>query len=110
MARELITQLVNSEDIVSYECNFISKFIRILVGVGITDSLGNFIVQPEQTYNSYLITGQEYENIIAHNEAKLDVIKKDDLWAAIDQKRLEEIEQKRATLNMPSPDPKPVSI
>lgn len=96
MARDLSIVLADKEDIISYECNFSSKIINILVGIGNIDSEGNFIVQPSQTYKHYSITGDEYDNLMAANESKpANVFRKEDLWSPIDIKNAE-LEQKLA--------------
>ena len=90
MARDLSIVLADKEDIISYECNFASKIINVLVGVGNIDSEGNFIVQPSQTYKHYSITGNEYDTLMAANEAKpANVFRKEDLWNPIDIKNAE---------------------
>jgi hypothetical protein len=90
MPRDLSLILSDKEDIISYECNFPSKIIKILVGVGNTDKDGNFVVQPEQTYRYYSIVDEEFDNLIAANGSKpAGVFRKEDLWGPIDAKNIE---------------------
>lgn len=86
MARNLSKVAVDKEDIISYECNFASKVVNILVGVGSIDLDGNFIVAPNQTYRSYSITGSDFDNLMSSTSTKpANVFRKDDLWEPIDK-------------------------
>lgn len=86
MARDLAKVVADKEDIISYECNFASKVINILVGIGSTDLNGNFIVAPSQTYRSYTIIGSDFDDLMASTSTKpANVFRKDDLWEPIDK-------------------------
>lgn len=94
MARDLLIQVANNEDIVSFECNYINKTARILVGVGTLDKSGTFTPQPEQVYQVYNFTGEKFDQLMGIGNKV--ITNKDDLWPSIDEKRIE-LENLRAT-------------
>lgn len=92
MARLLTVPLANNEDIVSYECNFASKIVRVLVGIGSLDENNNFIPLPDQTYRTYMITGSDFDALLAAGSSKpAGVFRPDDLWPFIDIKVAAEV-------------------
>lgn len=90
MARDLSTILADKEDIISYECNFVSKIINILIGIGNIDKNGVFIPQPNQTYRTYSIIGAEFDTLMEETSTKpAGVFRKEDLWEPVDRKNAE---------------------
>lgn len=88
MARDLLIQVANNEDIISFECNYINKTARILVGVGTLDKKGDFTPQPEQVYQVYNFTEEKFDQLMGFLGNKV-ITNKDDLWSSIDEKRVE---------------------
>lgn len=80
--------ITNYEDIISYECNFQSRFVKVLVGSGTLSAEGIFTPYENQNYQYYIIDGQEYENLMSATDSKPSgVFRKDDLWPFIDTYR-----------------------
>lgn len=76
------------EDIISYECNYPGKFIRVLIGIGNDDGLGNFVVLPEQNYEVITLYEKEFDELMAPVGNKpANVFRKEDLWTFIDTLR-----------------------
>lgn len=94
MARLLSVPVADNEDIISYECNFPSKIVRVLVGVGTIEN-GRFVPVPEQIYRSYIISDSDFDTLLAANIDKpANVFRPIDLWPFIDAKVSEEINKK----------------
>lgn len=76
------------EDIVSYECNYTGKFVRILVGTGVVDSLGNFVSSKNQNYECLLLNNEEFDQLMEPlgNKPK-GTFRKEDLWPFVDSIR-----------------------
>ena len=76
------------EDIVSYECNYPGKFVKILIGNGIQDTLGEFIPYPEQGYECITLQGSDFDSLMEAKGAKPSgVFRKEDLWPFVDALR-----------------------
>lgn len=89
MARQLEIVLADNEDIVAYECNLISKMVRVQVGIGSLDKEGNFVPQPEQTFQVYTILGDDFDALMAAKGQKpANTFRKEDLWVPVDEKRI----------------------
>ena len=73
------------EDIISYECNYPGKFIKILIGIGNDDGSGNFVPLPEQNYECITLQEQEFNQLMAAGGGKpAGVFRKEDLWPFVD--------------------------
>ncbi len=93
MARQLEIVLADSEDIVYYECNLMTGIVKVLVGIGTTDKDGKFIAQNEQTLQSYTITSDKFDALMAAKENKpAGVFRKEDLWVPVDEIRIEKVQ------------------
>lgn len=76
------------EDIVSYECNYPGKFVKILIGNGTQNTLGEFIPYPEQGYECITLQAQEFDQLMAAGGGKpAGVFRKEDLWPFVDTLR-----------------------
>ena len=76
------------EDIISYECNYPGKFIKILVGYGNDDGNGNFIPLPEQGYECVTLQGSDFDQLMeAKGDKPSGVFRKEDLWPFVDALR-----------------------
>lgn len=97
MRAKPIIEVIPYEDIISYECNFPGKFVKILVGNGTLDSNGEFTPDPDQNYEYTIIDYQDFEDLMSASESKpKNVFRKDDLWIYVDkgrQKRKEEYDK-----------------
>lgn len=80
------TLLVDSdEDIISYEHHIKDKFIRILIGFGVSDASGNFTPTENQNYEQVIIAGLEYDEFMAGDKTRpANKFRKDDLWSQVD--------------------------
>lgn len=80
------TLVVDSdEDIISYEHHIKDKFIRILIGFGVSDASGKFTPTENQNYEQVIIAGLEYEQFMAGDKTRpANQFRKDDLWAQVD--------------------------
>ena len=87
--REKIVTPTNFEDIISYECNYPGKFVKILIGSGTKDSTtGNFIPAPEQGYEYIVLQNEDFDNLMkASGEKPAGVFRKEDLWPYVDYLR-----------------------
>ena len=87
--REKIVTTTNFEDIISYECNYPGKFVKILIGSGTKDSTtGNFIPAPEQVYEYIVLQNEDFDNLMKASGGKpAGVFRKDDLWPYVDYLR-----------------------
>ena len=87
--REKIVTATNFEDIISYECNYPGKFVKILIGSGTKDSTtGNFIPAPEQVYEYIVLQNEDFDNLMkASGEKPAGVFRKEDLWPYVDYLR-----------------------
>lgn len=88
MRAKPIIEVIPYEDIISYECNFPGKFVKILVGTGTLDSNGEFTPDPDQNYEYIIIDYQDFEDLMSASESKpKNVFRKDDLWVYVDKGR-----------------------
>ena len=86
--RQKQVTLAPLEDIISYECNYPGKFIKILIGSGSDDGNGNFIPLPEQNYECITLQEQEFDQLMAAGGGKpAGVFRKEDLWPFVDSLR-----------------------
>lgn len=87
--REKIVTTTNFEDIISYECNYPGKFVKILIGSGIKDATtGTFIPTPEQSYECIVLQNEDFDNLMkASGEKPAGVFRKEDLWPYVDRHR-----------------------
>lgn len=91
--------ITNYEDIISYECNFQSKFVKVLIGVGTLSADGLFIPYENQNYQYHIINDQEYDDLMAAKDTKpLGVFRKDDLWPFIDTSRQKVYEEQQSRI------------
>jgi len=83
------TLVVDSdEDIISYEHHIKDKFIRILIGFGVSDTAGNFTPTENQNYEQVVIAGVEYAEFMAGDKSRpANQFRKDDLWSQVDVMR-----------------------
>lgn len=95
MARQLKIVLADNEDIVAYECNLISRRVRVFVGIGSLDKEGNFTIQADQTFQIYDISGDDFDELMAAQGQKpAGTFRKEDLWAPVDIKRQRILDEK----------------
>lgn len=95
MARQLEIILADNEDIVAYECNLISKRVKVFVAIGSLDKEGNFIAQADQTFQIYDISGDDFDDLMAAQGQKpAGTFRKEDLWNPIDTKRQRLLDEK----------------
>lgn len=83
MARVRQIVIDQDEDIVSYEHNLAGKFVRVLVGVGTSMPDSSFIVSENQTFESYIIEGANYDSLMLSG-----VFSRNDLWPFVDSSRV----------------------
>lgn len=79
----------NNEDIAEYYHNVVTGNVKVSVGTGIIQDNEFKFLQP-QTYETYEISGETYEQLIAADEKTgkpYGTFRKDDLWDYIDQIR-----------------------
>lgn len=82
------------EDIVSYECNYPGKFVKVLVGTGTLNESGEFIPDANQNYEPIIIDFLNYEELMAGTESKpANVFRKEDLWLYVDKDRFKKEEE-----------------
>ncbi len=82
------------EDIVSYECNYPGKFVKVLVGTGTLNESGEFTPDSNQNYEPIIIDFLDYEELMAETENKpANVFRKEDLWTYVDKDRLRKTEE-----------------
>lgn len=85
MGRKRTVIVDGDEDIVSYEHNIASGFVRALVGVGTTNADGSFTVADSQTFENIIIQDDDYTNLMTAKGSKpAKSFRKDDLWDFID--------------------------
>lgn len=87
MSRTKTFFIGNNEDIAEYYHNVVTGNVKVSVGI-IQDNEFKFL-QP-QTYETYEISGETYEQLIAADEKTgkpYGTFRKDDLWDYIDQIR-----------------------
>jgi len=78
----------SDEDIISYEHHIKDKFIRILIGFGVSDGAGNFAPTENQNYEQVIIAGLEYDQFMAGDKDRpANQFRKDDLWPQVDLMR-----------------------
>lgn len=92
------TLVVDSdEDIISYEHHIKDKFIRILIGFGVSDASGNFTPTENQNYEQVIIAGKEYDDFMkASGDRPANQFRKEDLWQPVDYMRAEVLAQRAA--------------
>lgn len=83
-----VVQIEYYEDIISYECNYPGKFIKILVGVGTLNELGEFVPNDNQNFEPVIIDYNDFLELMAASDTKpQNVFRKDDLWVYVDRNR-----------------------
>lgn len=94
MRQKQILNLTPYEDIVSYECNYPGKFVKVLIAVGTINAEGIFVPYDNQNYEYILIDNDNFDNLMAETHTKpIGVFRKDDLWKFVDEHRVK-LEQK----------------
>lgn len=89
MSRTKTFFIGNNEDIAEYYHNVVTGNVKVSVGTGIIQDNEFKFLQP-QTYETYEISGEPYEQLIAADEKTgkpYGTFRKDDLWDYIDQIR-----------------------
>lgn len=89
MSRTKTFFIGNNEDIAEYYHNVVTGNVKVSVGVGVLQE-GVFKFLQPQTYETYEISGDSYEQLIAADEKTgkpYGNFRKDDLWDYIDQIR-----------------------
>lgn len=89
MSRTKTFFIGNNEDIAEYYHNVVTGNVKVSVGTGIIQDNEFKFLQP-QTYETYEISGETYEQLIAADEKTgkpYGTFRKDDLWGYIDQIR-----------------------
>lgn len=79
----------NNEDIAEYYHNVVTGNVKVAIGIGVIQDNEFKFLQP-QTYETYEISGETYEELIAADEKTgkpYGTFRKDDLWDYIDQIR-----------------------
>jgi len=80
--------VVPYEDIISYECNYPGKFIKILVGSGSLNSAGEFVPTENQNYEPIIVDYDNFQELMAATDTKpQNVFRKEDLWPYVDRHR-----------------------
>lgn len=81
------------EDIISYEHNILGEFVRVTLGFGSIDTENGFIAADNQSFETHIIVGDDYHNLISANQEKpKGVFRKDDLWPFVDLLRTKFVE------------------
>ena len=85
--RSISRVVINREDIVRYDHDVKQKIITIYVGKGSDDGLGNFVQEPSQSSEVFMVTRVDYDllvgNIVGTNKL-INAITPNDLWTAVD--------------------------
>jgi len=75
------------EEIVSYEWHS-AGFVKVLIGYGSIDDDNNFKLNSGMPFESILIQGHDYIDLMAEDGIKpANMFRKDDLWPRIDSIR-----------------------
>lgn len=89
MGRKREVILDSDEDIVSYEHHISGKFVRLLIGYGLSNEDGSFTPSEGQNFESVVIQGLDYETLLAETDTKpAGVFRKEDLWDYVDIARV----------------------
>lgn len=88
------------EDIISYECNYQSKFVKVLIGIGSANSVGDFVPFDNQNYQYNIIDNENFDALMAANGSKpMGVFRKEDLWPFVDIYRQKIAEEEALLVN-----------
>lgn len=97
------------EDIISYECNYPGKFVKILVGTGTLSSDGEFVPNSNQNYEPIIIDNDSFQELMSATDIKpQNVFRKDDLWVHVDRVRQRAKEEQDLFINRVVPAEIPV--
>ncbi len=76
------------EDIVSYECNYPGRFVKVLVGSGTLNASGEFSPDDNQNYEPITVDFSDYDELMSIKDTKpANVFRKEDLWPYVDKHR-----------------------
>lgn len=85
MGRKRQVIVDQDEDIISYEHNLASGFVRVLVGIGTTLSDGNFMAAENQVYETIMIQSSDYDSLMTGKGDKpAKTFRRSDLWEYVD--------------------------
>lgn len=94
MREKQILNITPYEDIISYECNYPGKFVKVLIGSGTLNAEGIFVPYENQNYEYIMIDFDNYDILMAAKGTKpANVFRKEDLWPFVDSHRAK-LEQK----------------
>jgi len=97
-------EVVPYEDIISYECNYPGKFVKVLVGTGTTNSEGEFVPNSNQNYEYIIIENDNFQELMSAKGTKpQNVFRKEDLWVHVDIGRQKAKEEHEAYINRIAP-------
>ena len=83
-----VVQVEYYEDIISYECNYPGKFVKILVGTGTLSSDGEFVPNSNQNYEPIIVDYDNFQELMSATGTKpQNVFRKEDLWVYVDKNR-----------------------
>lgn len=83
-----VVQVEYYEDIISYECNYPGKFVKILVGTGTFSSDGEFVPNSNQNYEPIIVDYDNFQELMSATDTKpQNVFRKEDLWVYVDRDR-----------------------
>lgn len=90
MSREKPVISAMHEDIISYEYSKYSKIVKVLIGTGTIDSLGQFTPNPNQNYEYITLSTEDFDELMKPSGAKPEgVFRSEDLWPFVDKNRIE---------------------
>lgn len=84
--RNIAKILINKEEVVRYDHDFVNKIFRIYIAKGSADIDGNFVQEPSGSLEVVELTGTDYDNFIGTlgpNEV-CPTIRRGALWSAVD--------------------------
>lgn len=88
MGRKRTVIVDQDEDIISYEHNLASGFVRVLVGIGTTLPDGNFMAADNQIYETIMIQDSDYNDLMSSKGDKpAKTFRRADLWQYVDSNR-----------------------
>lgn len=88
MSRKRAVIVDQDEDIISYEHNLNSGFVRVMVGIGTTQPDGSFVAASNQTYETIMIQDADYIDLMTSKGDKpANNFRRTDLWQYVDSKR-----------------------
>lgn len=104
-----VVQVEYYEDIISYECNYPGKFVKILVGTGTLSSDGEFVPNSNQNYEPIIVDYDNFQELMSATDIKpQNVFRKDDLWVHVDRVRQRAKEEQDLFINRVVPAEIPV--